>query len=138
MYISHDIEEQKRIFVKKGLSVEADAVAIRNGEDVTRWMFPLGFIKWKPKVIQMRDHFVLLTVLNLKLVAGRTILLAANEMGRSSVLCYPTHVCGIQDFMETTKILKRATLGLPWLRLLWTTWVFTVKARGDWDGVTSM
>ncbi|KAF9564817.1 DUF300-domain-containing protein [Agrocybe pediades] len=49
MYVSHDVEEQRRVFLKKGLSVEADVIALRKGEEVDRWMFPLGFIKWKPK-----------------------------------------------------------------------------------------
>lgn len=50
MYLSHDPEEQRRIFLKRGMSVEADARALRNGEKVMQWCFPLGFVKWKPKV----------------------------------------------------------------------------------------
>ncbi|KAF9476348.1 DUF300-domain-containing protein [Pholiota conissans] len=48
MYLSHDTEEQKRIFLKSGLSVEADKVARKKGQDPAKWVFPLGFIRWKP------------------------------------------------------------------------------------------
>ncbi|GLB37386.1 putative organic solute transporter Ostalpha [Lyophyllum shimeji] len=47
MYLSHDPEEQKSIFLKAGLSREADRQARKTGE-VKKWVFPLGFIKWKP------------------------------------------------------------------------------------------
>ena len=50
MYLSHDPEEQKRIFVKFGLSREADAITLQKGQQVTKWVLPLGFVKWKPKV----------------------------------------------------------------------------------------
>ncbi|KDR75253.1 hypothetical protein GALMADRAFT_542138 [Galerina marginata CBS 339.88] len=49
MYLSHDPEEQKRIFLKRGLSVEADDIARQKGEKVSQWVFPLGFVKSKPK-----------------------------------------------------------------------------------------
>ena len=50
MYLSVNEEEQKRIFMKKGLSKVADRVAIQRGLPLQRWCFPLGFIKWKPSV----------------------------------------------------------------------------------------
>ncbi|PPQ62953.1 hypothetical protein CVT24_006193 [Panaeolus cyanescens] len=49
MYLSHDEEEQKRIFMKAGLSKEADRINARNGKKRAKWVFPLGFVKWKPK-----------------------------------------------------------------------------------------
>ncbi|KAF8160849.1 organic solute transporter Ostalpha-domain-containing protein [Crassisporium funariophilum] len=49
MYLSHDVEEQKKIFLKAGLSVEADQIARRKGEEIRKWVFPLGFVKWKPR-----------------------------------------------------------------------------------------
>ncbi|KAJ8088608.1 hypothetical protein PM082_013851 [Marasmius tenuissimus] len=36
------------IFRKVGLSREADAIARRKGEEVRKWVFPLGFVKSKP------------------------------------------------------------------------------------------
>ncbi|KAF9524015.1 organic solute transporter Ostalpha-domain-containing protein [Crepidotus variabilis] len=48
MYLSHDPEEQKRIFLKRGLSKQADRNAIQRGVPLQQWCFPLGFIKWKP------------------------------------------------------------------------------------------
>jgi hypothetical protein len=50
MYISHDFEEQKRVLLKAGLSVEADKIAREKGREIQKWVFPLGFVKWKPKV----------------------------------------------------------------------------------------
>ncbi|KAF8200721.1 organic solute transporter Ostalpha-domain-containing protein [Pholiota molesta] len=49
MYLSHDTEEQKRIFLKAGLSVEADNIARKRGQDLAKWVFPLGFVHWKPR-----------------------------------------------------------------------------------------
>ncbi|KAG6920013.1 hypothetical protein DXG01_010081 [Tephrocybe rancida] len=49
MYVSHDPEEQKAVFLKVGLSREADREARKKGEKVKRWVFPLGPIKWKPQ-----------------------------------------------------------------------------------------
>ncbi|RDB24739.1 hypothetical protein Hypma_007940 [Hypsizygus marmoreus] len=49
MYLSSDPEEQKMIFLKAGLSREADREAKRKGETLQKWVFPLGFIKWKPQ-----------------------------------------------------------------------------------------
>lgn len=56
MYVSHDPEEQKRVFLRAGLSVEADNVAIQKGQDVVKWVFPLGFVKWKPRVRPLRGY----------------------------------------------------------------------------------
>ncbi|KAJ3748543.1 organic solute transporter Ostalpha-domain-containing protein [Lentinula detonsa] len=47
-YVSHDSDEQKTIFIKHGLSREYDREALRKGERPKKWIFPLGFIKWKP------------------------------------------------------------------------------------------
>lgn len=50
MYLSPDPDEQRRIFMKDGLSRQSDAERMKKGEPVKRWVFPLGFIKWKPVV----------------------------------------------------------------------------------------
>jgi len=50
MYLSHDPEEQKMIFLKSGLSLEADQIARQKGGEIKRWLFPLGFVAWKPIV----------------------------------------------------------------------------------------
>ncbi|CAK5281816.1 unnamed protein product, partial [Mycena citricolor] len=47
-YLSPNIEDQQAIFLKVGLSRAADAAAIARGEEVKKWVFPLGFIKAKP------------------------------------------------------------------------------------------
>ncbi|KAG6831760.1 hypothetical protein H0H92_007912 [Tricholoma furcatifolium] len=49
MYISHDPEEQKALFLTVGLSREADLEARKKGEKPRRWIFPLGFLRWKPQ-----------------------------------------------------------------------------------------
>lgn len=49
MYLSHDLNEQKAIFRRYGLSREADREAIRKGESPQTWVWPMGFIKWKPE-----------------------------------------------------------------------------------------
>jgi len=49
-YVSPDVEEQKLVLLKVGLSRDADRVARQKGEAMSRWAFPLGFIKWKPSV----------------------------------------------------------------------------------------
>jgi len=48
-YLSHDPDEQRAIFLKNGLSREHDREALRKGEAPSKWMFPLGFVKWKPR-----------------------------------------------------------------------------------------
>ncbi|KAL4266333.1 DUF300-domain-containing protein [Pleurotus pulmonarius] len=48
MYLSPNTEEQKAIFRKAGLSCENDREALRKGQEPKKWVFPLGFIKWKP------------------------------------------------------------------------------------------
>jgi len=48
-YLSHDPEEQKSIFRKRGLSREADAELRRRGLPRRKWVFPLGFVRWKPQ-----------------------------------------------------------------------------------------
>ncbi|KAJ3898333.1 organic solute transporter Ostalpha-domain-containing protein [Lentinula edodes] len=47
-YLSHDPDEQRSVFIKNGLSREYDREALRKGESPSRWVFPLGFVKWKP------------------------------------------------------------------------------------------
>ncbi|KAF8973164.1 organic solute transporter Ostalpha-domain-containing protein [Flammula alnicola] len=57
MYLSHDTEEQRRIFSKVGLSVEADAIAIQKGQKVAKWdgLYFLQLMKWG--VLQYCDNF---------------------------------------------------------------------------------
>ena len=50
MYLSPDPEAQKAIFRKHGLSREADADRKRRGLPRKKWVFPLGFVRWKPQV----------------------------------------------------------------------------------------
>lgn len=50
MYLSPDADEQRRIFMKHGLSRQNDAERMKKGQPVQKWVFPLGFIKWKPAV----------------------------------------------------------------------------------------
>ncbi|KAK0461043.1 organic solute transporter Ostalpha-domain-containing protein [Desarmillaria tabescens] len=47
-YLSPDPTEQRAIFMKAGLSREADAKARLAGEKPKKWVFPLGSVKWKP------------------------------------------------------------------------------------------
>jgi hypothetical protein len=49
-YLSPDPEVQKAIFLKRGLSKEADAELRRRGLPRRKWLFPLGFVRWKPQV----------------------------------------------------------------------------------------
>ncbi|KAF8813756.1 DUF300-domain-containing protein [Phlegmacium glaucopus] len=48
-YLSHDPEEQKMIFLKSGLSLEADQIARQKGDEIKHWLFPLKFVTWKPR-----------------------------------------------------------------------------------------
>ena len=50
MYLSPDPEIQKAILRKRGLSKEADAESRRRGQPRRKWVFPLGFVRWKPQV----------------------------------------------------------------------------------------
>jgi hypothetical protein len=50
MYLSPNPDEQKAIFIKKGVSRQADREARKKGRIPSRWIFPLGFIKKKPEV----------------------------------------------------------------------------------------
>jgi len=50
MYLDHDPAKQRSIFLKAGLSREADRTALKSKLVQKRWMFPLGFVKWKPQV----------------------------------------------------------------------------------------
>ncbi|KAK0454748.1 organic solute transporter Ostalpha-domain-containing protein [Armillaria borealis] len=47
-YLSPDPDEQRAIFMKAGLSREADAKARLAREESKKWVFPLGSVKWKP------------------------------------------------------------------------------------------
>ena len=49
-YLSPDIEEQKDIFRKEGLSREHDMELMARGEKPGKWAFPLFFVRWKPQV----------------------------------------------------------------------------------------
>ncbi|KAL0956001.1 hypothetical protein HGRIS_002177 [Hohenbuehelia grisea] len=48
VYVSPDPDEQKAVFLKVGLSRAADREAVATGEKPKKWVFPLGFMKWKP------------------------------------------------------------------------------------------
>ena len=50
-YLSPDPEAQKAVFLKRGLSREADAERRRRGLPRQKWVFPLGSVRWKPQVI---------------------------------------------------------------------------------------
>ncbi|KAH8105622.1 DUF300-domain-containing protein, partial [Phellopilus nigrolimitatus] len=47
-YLSPNADEQRAIFRKVGLSKENDREAVRRGEPVKKWMYPLHFVKSKP------------------------------------------------------------------------------------------
>ena len=83
-YVSPDVEEQKLVLLKVGLSRDADRVARQKGEATGRWAFPLGFIKWKPSV----ENIIYLYRLKVShyVILGRTIFFTANEMGNPTVL----------------------------------------------------
>ncbi|RDX48124.1 DUF300-domain-containing protein [Lentinus brumalis] len=49
LYVSPDPHEQKEIFRKNGLSRANDRDRRRRGEPLQKWMFPMGFIRWKPE-----------------------------------------------------------------------------------------
>jgi hypothetical protein len=49
-YISPDLEGQKEVFLKFGLSRDNDRKRVRRGDDHQKWVFPLGFIQSKPAV----------------------------------------------------------------------------------------
>ena len=56
-YLSPDLDQQNAIFRKAGLSRQADRDARRKGEKEAKWLFPLGFLKWKPEVSQSSPTF---------------------------------------------------------------------------------
>ncbi|TFK88433.1 DUF300-domain-containing protein [Polyporus arcularius HHB13444] len=49
LYVSPDPHEQKEIFRKNGLSRANDRDRRRRGEPLQKWMFPMGFVRWKPE-----------------------------------------------------------------------------------------
>ncbi|TFK51154.1 DUF300-domain-containing protein [Heliocybe sulcata] len=48
IYISPNVEEQKEVFRKEGLSQQYDREALKRGEPGRKWVFPFGSVKWKP------------------------------------------------------------------------------------------
>jgi hypothetical protein len=72
------------VLLKVGLSRDADRVARQRGEAMSRWAFPLGFIKWKPSV-DIIISFYRLRV-SYYVISGWTIFFTANEMGNSTIL----------------------------------------------------
>jgi hypothetical protein len=55
-YLSPDPKEQQNVFLKVGLSRQADQEARRTGEKPAQWVFPLGFIKSKPEASHHKHH----------------------------------------------------------------------------------
>ncbi|PIL25191.1 transporter [Ganoderma sinense ZZ0214-1] len=49
LYISPDVNEQKEIFRKNGLSRQNDKERRRRGEPLQKWVMPLGFVRKKPE-----------------------------------------------------------------------------------------
>jgi len=47
-YISPNLEEQKEVFLKVGISRENDRKRLRRGEEPQKWVLPLGFVQSKP------------------------------------------------------------------------------------------
>ncbi|KAG7449619.1 DUF300-domain-containing protein [Guyanagaster necrorhizus] len=47
-YLSSDPNDQRAIFMKAGLSREAEAKARLARKEPKKWVFPLGSVKWKP------------------------------------------------------------------------------------------
>lgn len=48
-YLSPDPEVQKAVFLKRGLSREADAELRRRNQPRKKWVIPLRFVRWKPQ-----------------------------------------------------------------------------------------
>ncbi|KAI5119865.1 hypothetical protein M0805_000699 [Coniferiporia weirii] len=48
-YVSPNADQQRAVFIKVGLSKENDHEAIKRGEPVKKWLFPLGFVASKPE-----------------------------------------------------------------------------------------
>ncbi|KAL1944940.1 hypothetical protein VTO73DRAFT_2560 [Trametes versicolor] len=49
LYVSPDVNVQKEIFRKNGLSREHDRRRRKRGEPPQKWMLPLGFMRWRPE-----------------------------------------------------------------------------------------
>ena len=62
-YLSPDPEVQKAIFLKRGLSREADAELRRRRQPRKKWVFPLQFVRWKPQVRAVVVSFVCVPML---------------------------------------------------------------------------
>ena len=62
------------------------------GEDVKKWVLPLGFVKWKPSVCLRLDHKATAIETYLFLPTGWTCIFAAHEVGSAPVLCSTTLV----------------------------------------------
>jgi hypothetical protein len=92
-YLSPDPEVQKAIFRKRGLSREADAARRRRGLPRRKWVFPLGFVRWKPQVgakTLLPLSVPMLSTMNVS--SGWPVLLTAYEVGCTSVLRHPAYV----------------------------------------------
>ncbi len=92
MYLSPDPDEQRTIFMKHGLSREHDAERVKKGEQPQRWVFPLGFIKWKPAV----GPFFSSDLRKLTSFLPQTewfVFLTTHEVGSSAILFAPAVVC---------------------------------------------
>ncbi|KZT23606.1 DUF300-domain-containing protein [Neolentinus lepideus HHB14362 ss-1] len=48
LYISPNVDEQKDVFRREGLSREYDREARKRGEPERKWVFPFQGVKWKP------------------------------------------------------------------------------------------
>lgn len=104
IYLSPDVEEQKLIFLKLGLSREADNEARRNRQEIKKWILPLGFVKWKPSVCL---HFFITLSSNVTHRSGWSVFSPIDEVGCSSILRNPTHVC--QLFVSHTLVHRTCT-----------------------------
>lgn len=91
-YLSPDPEVQKAIFRKRGLSKEADAECRRRGLPRRKWVFPLGFVRWKPQVRRIFVTIFYAHAEHNELPSGWPVLLAAYEVGCTSVLRHPAYV----------------------------------------------
>jgi hypothetical protein len=96
-YLSPDPEVQKAIFRKRGLSKEADAECRWRGQPRRKWVFPLGFVRWKP---QVRRIFVTLFYTHAKQneLTGWPVFFATYEVVCTSVLRHPAYVRHITHY----------------------------------------
>lgn len=89
--------------MQHGLSRRNDRDRVANGEAPKKWMFPLNSVRWKPEVgsfcrMHLSAHFCLTVISSPRRGLGRLALLAAYEMGNSTILCGPTGVrCSVKS-----------------------------------------